>query len=46
MESFNGDTIRHREKMVRGLKEDSAILISFQFHYNFLRPHLGLADPT
>ncbi len=47
MESFNGNTIRHREKVVRGLKrEDSAILTGLQLYHNFLRPHLGLADPA
>ena len=47
MESFNGNTIRHREKVVRGLKrEDSAILTGLQLYHNFIRPHLGLADPT
>ena len=43
MESFNGNTIRHREKVVRGLKkEDSAILTGLQLYHNFVRPHLGL----
>ena len=47
MESFNGNTIRHREKVIRGLKrEDSAILTGLQLYHNFVRPHLGLADPT
>ena len=47
MESFNGNTIRHREKVVRGLKkEDSAILGGLQTYHNFIRPHLGLPDPT
>ena len=47
MESFNGNTIRHREKVIRGLKkEDSAILAGLQLYHNFVRPHLGLADPT
>ena len=45
MESFNGATIRHREKVVRGLKkEDSAILTGLQMYHNFVRPHLGLPD--
>ena len=33
--------------MVRGLKkDDSAILTGLQLYHNFVRPHLGLADPT
>ena len=45
MESFNGNTIRHREKVVRGLKkEDSAILTGLQLYHNYVRGHLGLAD--
>ena len=45
MESFNGATIRHREKVCRGLKkEDSAILTGLQLYHNFVRPHLGLPD--
>ena len=47
MESFNGNTIRHREKVVRGLKrDDSAIISGLQIYHNFVRPHLGLADPS
>ena len=47
MESFNGNTIRHREKVIRGLKrEDSAILTGLQLYHNFMRPHLGLPDHT
>ena len=43
MESFNGATIRHREKVVRGLKrEDSAILTGLQLYHNYVRGHLGL----
>ena len=43
MESFNGNTIRMREKVVRGLKkEDSAILSGLQAYHNHVRPHLGL----
>ena len=45
MESFNGNTIRHREKVVRGLKrEDSTILTRLQLYHNFVRLHLGLPD--
>ena len=47
MESFNGATIRHREKVVRGLKkEDSAILSGLRMYHNFVRPHQGLPDHT
>ena len=47
MGSFNGNTICHCEKVIRGLKrEDSAILTKLQLYHNFIRPHLGLADPT
>ena len=45
MESFNGNTIRLREKVVRGLKrEDSAILTGLRLYHNFVRPHLGLPE--
>ena len=45
MESFNGNTIRMREKVTRGLKkEDSAILSGLQTYHNHVRPHLGLPD--
>lgn len=46
MKSFNGNTIRIREKVVRVKREDSAILSGLQIYHNFVRPHLGLADPT
>ena len=43
MESFNGNTIRHREKVARGLKkEDAAMLSGLQTYHNHIRPHLGL----
>lgn len=43
MESFNGATVRHREKVVRGLKrEDSAILSGLRLYHNHVKPHLGL----
>ena len=42
MESFNGATVRHREKIVHGLKkEDSAILTGLRIYHNHVRPHLG-----
>ena len=45
MESFNGNTLRMREKVTRGLKsEDSAILAGLQIYHNHVRPHLGLPD--
>lgn len=45
MESFNGNTLRMREKVTRGLKsEDSAILVGLQIYHNHVRPHLGLPD--
>ena len=47
MESFNGNTIRHREKVIRGLKkDDSAILTGLQLYHNYVRPHLGLPGHT
>ena len=45
MESFNGNTIRLREKVVRGLKkEDAAILAGLKVYHNHIRPHLGLSE--
>lgn len=47
MESFNGATVRHREKVVRGLKkEDSAMLTGLRIYHNHVRPHLGLNGKT
>ena len=44
MESFNGNTIRYWEKVIRDIKrEDSAILSGL---HNFIHPHLDLPDPT
>ena len=45
MESFNGNTIRLRENVTRGLKkDDSAILSGLRIYHNHVRPHLGLPD--
>ena len=45
MESFNGNTVRMREKVARGLKrDDSAIISGLHIYHNFLRPHLGLPE--
>ena len=45
MESFNGATVRHREKVTRGLKrEDSAIIAGLQVYHNHIRPHLSLPN--
>ena len=47
MESFNGNTLRAREKVVRGIKkDDSAILTGMQIHHNYIRPHQGLDGDT
>ena len=44
-ESFNGNTIRLREDVIRGLKrEDSAHISGLRLYHNFVRPHLGLPD--
>lgn len=43
MESFNGNTIRTRERGVRGLKsDDSPIISGLRLYYNHVRPHLSL----
>ena len=43
MESFNGNTLRMREKVFRGIKkDDSAIFKGMQIHHNYIRPHQGL----
>lgn len=45
MESFNGNTIRLREKVVRSLKkDDAALLAGLKVYHNHVRPHLGLPD--
>ena len=45
MESFNGNTLRLREKVTRDLKrDDSAIISGLRLYHNFVRPHLGLPN--
>ncbi len=45
MGSFNGVTLRHGEKVVRGLKrEDSGIISGLRIYHNFAKPHLSLPD--
>ena len=47
MESFNGNTLRAREKVVRGIKkDDSAVIKGMQIHHNYIRPHQGLDGDT
>ena len=47
MESFNGNTLRMREKVVRGIKkDDSVIFAGMQIHHNYIRPHQGLDGDT
>ncbi len=47
MESFNSNTLRVREKVVRGIKkDDSAIITGMQIHHNYIRPHQGLDGDT
>ena len=38
MESFNGNTLWYREKVIRGLKEDSAIITGLKLYHNFVIP--------
>ena len=47
MESSNGNTLRHREKVVRGLKKDDlAILVGLRLYRNHVRPHHDLNGKT
>ena len=47
MESFNGNTVRSREKVVREIKkDDSTVLKGMQIHHNFTRPHQSLDGDT
>ena len=43
MESFNGNTLRLRSKVTRGLKKgDSALLDGLQIDHNHTRSHITL----
>ena len=47
MESFNGNTLRAREKVVRGIKKDDSVIFKgMQIHHNYIRPHQGLDGDT
>ena len=47
MESFNGNTVRSREKTMRSLKrEDTPILTGMQIFHNYVRPHMALGGKT
>jgi transposase-like protein len=47
MESFNGNTVRSREKTMRSLKrEDTPILTGMQIFHNYVRPHMALDCKT
>ena len=47
MESLNGSTVRHREKVIRSLKkDDSAILAGLWIYHNHTRPHLTAGRPN
>ncbi len=46
MERLN-EEIRHREKVVRGLKkEDSPLIDGYQIFHNYIRPHMSLDGKT
>jgi transposase-like protein len=46
-ESFNGNTVRVREKVMRSLKrEDTPILTGMRIFHNYLRPNQGIGDQT
>jgi transposase-like protein len=47
MESFNGNTVRSREKTMRSLKKpDTPILTGMQIFHNYLRPNQGIDNRT
>ena len=46
LERLNG-TVREREKVMRGLKEEQTPIIPMnKIYYNFIRPHQGLEGKT
>lgn len=46
MERLNGE-LRHREKVVRGIKKrDSPIIDGYQLYHNYVRPHMSLDGDT
>ncbi len=46
LERLNG-TVREREKVMRGLKEERTPIIPMnKIYYNFIRPHQGLEGKT
>jgi len=48
VERLNG-TIREREKVMRGMKNDDTaeeLMNGFRAYYNFIRPHMGLNGKT
>jgi len=47
MESFNGNTVRVREKTMRSLKKpDTPILTGMRIFHNYLRPNQGIGNRT
>jgi hypothetical protein len=47
MESFNGNTVRVREKVMNSLKKpDTPILTGMQIFHNYLRPNQGIDNHT
>ena len=47
MESFNGNTLRAREKVTRSVKrDDTAVIVGMRIHHNFIRPHHGMNGDT
>ena len=47
MESFNGNTLRAREKVTRNVKRDDSVVLSgMRIHHNFIREHQGLEGDT